>query len=127
MEERSVNKLLYKIELYLLKIIPLLMMLCYLLNTILSYYGMENPILSFIGGLSILPALFLYVSSYAFRFCPYHRIPIHYCVLCDIITCYDTFVGIPVNDYTLLIINLIIFGVFAMLYLYLKFKVCKKH
>lgn len=126
MEERSVNKLLYKVELYLLKTLPLGIMLCYVANTTLAYVGMESSIFSFMGGLSILPALFLYVSSYAFRFCEYHRVPIHYCVISDIISFYDTYIGIPIDDYSLLIINLMIFGIAIILYLYLKFRVCKK-
>ena len=92
------------------------MMICSIGNTILGYLGMETAILSFTGGLSILTALFLYTSSYVFRFCPYHRIPIH-----------DMYIGIPTSDLMYLGIHLTIFGIAIILYLYLKFKVCKKH
>ena len=127
MEERSVNKGLYKLEIVLLKTLPVGMMICSVANTILGYLGMETAILSFMGGLSILTALFLYTSSYVFRFCPYHRIPIHYCVISDCIAYYDMYIGIPTSDLMYLGIHLTIFGIAIILYLYLKFKVCKKH
>lgn len=127
MEDKNLNKILYKIEIGLLKLLPVCIMLCYAVNTILEYLGMETAILSFTGGLSILTALFLYTSSYVFRFCPYHRIPIHYCVISDCIAYYDMYIGIPTSDLMYLGIHLTIFGIAIILYLYLKFKVCKKH
>lgn len=127
MEERSLNKVLYKVEIGLLKILPICIMICYVINTILEYLEVETAILSFMGGLSIFTALFLYTSSYVFRFCPYHRIPIHYCIINDCIAYYDMYVGIPINDLMYLGLHLTIFGIAIILYLYLKFKVCKKH
>lgn len=46
------NKLLYKIELCLVKVIPMIYALLSLLNTTLSYFGIDVVILSY--GLSIL-------------------------------------------------------------------------
>ena len=37
------NKDLYKIELYLLKVMPMLLAAIYLINTVLSYYDIANP------------------------------------------------------------------------------------
>lgn len=53
MEER-LNKLLYKIELYLIKIIPPMISLIFILNIVLSYFNIEAEILSMIGGMSAL-------------------------------------------------------------------------
>lgn len=119
------SKLLYKIELQLLKMIPILIALCYLLNTVLSYMEIDVPLLSLIGGMSLLPIIFLYVSSYVFRFCSYHRIPLHYVVISDIISYYDIYIGIPISYRTLFSIQCIIAGIAIILTLYLKFKVCK--
>lgn len=63
MEERSVNKRLYKLEIFLLKTSPVGMMLCSIGNTILGYLGMETAILSFMGGLSILTALAKHIKA----------------------------------------------------------------
>lgn len=46
------NKLLYKIELYLVKVIPMIYALLSLLNTTLSYFNIDAIILSYIGSVS---------------------------------------------------------------------------
>ena len=126
-EEKLINKFLYRLELYLIKIIPMLLALCYFTNTTLSYGGVDVPLLSLIGGISILPLLFLYLSSYVFKFCSYHRMPLHYIVISDCIAYYDIYIGIPISYRTLFSLHCIIAGIFLFLTLYLKFKVCKKH
>lgn len=68
------NKLLYKIELCLVKVIPMIYALLSLLNTTLSYFGIDVVILSYIGSVSFITLLLLYVTSYVFKFCEYHRI-----------------------------------------------------
>lgn len=120
------HKVLYKFELGLLKIIPMLLALCYLSNTILSYYGVDTSVFSFIGGVSIIPLIFLYLSSYVFRFCEYHRMFLHYLVINNILSWIDMEYGIPISDRNMFITYLIIAGIFLFLVLYLKFKVCKK-
>lgn len=48
-EERLKSKMLYKIELFLLKVIPLLMVVCSVCNSILSYFYIEVIIINAIG------------------------------------------------------------------------------
>lgn len=60
-EERLKSKILYKIELFLLKIIPMLMAVCSACNSILSYFDIEITIINYIGGVSLLPLIFLYM------------------------------------------------------------------
>lgn len=120
-----IEKQLYKLELLLIKILPLGIALCYLLNSILSYFNIDAPILSYIGGMSILPVIFILVSSFVFKFCIYHRLPIYYIIISDIINYYDLYISIPVDDRNLFIINMIIAGVFIFLILLFKFKICK--
>ena len=120
--EESLNKTLYKCTLYLLKIIPMLIALCDVLNTGLSFIGIEAPVLSYFGGVSFLTLVFLYLTSYAFGFCAYHRLFLHYSVLVNIISTIDLYVGIPVSTKTLLEIHCIILGVFLFLILKLRKK-----
>ena len=122
MVERNVNKALYKIELLLIKIIPFLIMLFYILNSILSYFNVDIIILSIISGLSILTWLFLFISSFVFKFCIYHRLPLYYILISDIINYYDNIVGIPISNRSLFVLNIIIAGVFILLIVYFKFK-----
>ena len=122
MVERNVNKALYKIELLLIKIIPFIIMFFYILNSILSYFNIDILLLSIVSGLSILTWLFLFISSFVFRFCIYHRLPLYYILITDIINYYDNIIGIPISNRNLFILNLIIAGVFILLIVYFKFK-----
>lgn len=125
------NKDLYKIELYLLKVMPMLLATIYLVNTVLSYYDIIIPVLSYIGGLSFIPLVFMYISSYVFRFCSYHRMFLHYIVINDLINLTDYYYTLPISDWELFILHMSIAGVslFVILYLYVKghSKNVKKH
>lgn len=120
--QQSVNKTLYTIELKLLKLLPYLTALIYLLNTILTYYGIDCIFFNLIAGHSILSIVFMLLSSFVFKFCIYHRIPLYYMCICSGINLYDWYVGIPIDNKELLILHLIISGLamFVILYLYLK-------
>lgn len=118
----GLSKTFYKIVLYLLKIITYLLSLVYLLNTTLSYFRIDAPILSLIGGLSILPAIYILLTSFAFKFCIYHRIPLYYIILSDCIAYYDIYYEIPVGTSALFSINLIIAGIALFLIIYFKLK-----
>lgn len=122
-EENSLkSKHLYKVELYLLKIMPILLAAIYLINTVLSYYDIVVPALTYIGGLSFIPLIFMYISSYVFKFCSYHRMFLHYIVVNDSINLIDYYYTIPVSDWELFIIQMSIAGIalFIILYLYVK-------
>lgn len=120
-------KILYKLELLLLKSLPLGIALCYLLNSILSYFNIDATILSYIGGMSILPIIFILLSSFVFKFCIYHRIPIYYIIVSDILNYYDLYIGIPLDNRNLFIMNMTIAGIFIVLIAFTKAKICKNH
>lgn len=121
-EEMLKSKRLYKIELYLLKVLPMIISLVYLINTILSYLGIDIPILSNIAGMSLIPLIFMYISSYVFRFCSYHRMFLHYILINNLINTYDLYIGINISNRGLFTILLIItcITLFLILYLYVK-------
>lgn len=109
MEERKViTKHLYKVELIILKFIPMLLALLYFLNTVLPYFNIDVRILNYLGGLSLIPLIFLYVSSYVFKFCFYHRIFLHYIVINYGITVYDEYIGIPLDNFKYVALNCIV-------------------
>jgi hypothetical protein len=121
-EEKLRSKRLYKIELLMLKLIPMILAFTALLNSILSYFGIDLYILSYIGGISIFTMVFLYLSSYVFKFCEYHRMFLHYVVITWIINIIDYYIGIPVTDLEYLCLQMIVAGIslFIILYLYVK-------
>lgn len=118
----SLSKSLYKIELYLMKIMPMLYALLSLLNTVLSYLDIDCVILSYIGSVSFITLLFLYITSYVFKFCEYHRVFIHYTTITWILNIIDLYIGIPISDVAYLGVQLIVAGIclFTILYLYVK-------
>ena len=118
--EASLSRPLYKIGLYLLKVIPMIMASLHLLSTILFYFGIDLEILSYIGGVSFLTLGFLYLSSYMFKFCAYHRMFLDYTVVANLISIYDTYIGIPISDSALFMSNMLIAGIFLFIILYLK-------
>ena len=65
------NKLLYKVIVIVLKILLMLLAFITLLNSILSYFNIDLVILSYIGGVSLITILFIYITSYTFKFCEY--------------------------------------------------------
>ena len=118
----NLSKRLYKTELYLLKILSALLALFYLVNIILSYFNIDIPVLSYIAGVSFIPLIFMYISSYVFKFCKYHRMFLHYILINNILNIYDLYIGIPITNRGLFIINLIIAGIilFIIVFLYVK-------
>ena len=126
MVENLRSKLLYKIELRLLKIIPMILAFTALLNSILSYFNIDLYILSYIGGISIFTMVFLYLSSYVFKFCEYHRMFLHYVVVTWIINTIDYYIGIPINDLEYLYLQMIIAGISLFIILLLYYKTNKK-
>lgn len=116
------NKVLYKIQLYMLKVIPMVMAFCYLLNSVFSYFDIELWFLSYLSSCSICMIVYLYISSYVFRFCEYHRMFLHYIVVNTAINTYDLYIGVPLDDFELLVLYMSITGItlFIILYLYVK-------
>lgn len=121
-EASYLNKTLYKIQLYLLKVIPMVMAFICILNSVLSYFDIDLPILSYIVGNSFLTIVYFYITSYVFKFCFYHRVFMHYTTITWIINIVDLYIGIPIGDLPYLLLQLIIAGIslFIILYLYVK-------
>ena len=128
--QKSLNKALYKIELYVIKIIPYLLAIFYLLNTTLSYFYIDVPLLSYIAGVSLLPLLFFYITSFVFKFCIYHRLPIYYIFINWIITILDYYLDFTKYYETTILISMITASITIILIIYFKFyrygRVCKK-
>ncbi len=115
---KSIDRRYYKITLGLLKVVPMLLALCDALNTLTCLLGLDTTIFSYIGGVSFLTLAFLYLVSYVFGFCIYHRMFLHYILVNNIISTLEFTVGLPVNFLGLCCIFSINFCVFAFLILY---------
>ena len=123
MEEKLRNKNLYKLELLFLKVLPIILAVFYFIGTVLSVNeDLEISFISYISSVSLIPLLFMYLSSYVFQFCEYHRMFLHYIAFNMVINAIDWYIGIPIDDKLFIQIYLIITGIclFVILYLYLK-------
>lgn len=112
------SKTLYKLFLGFLKIIPMTMAGLFLLNTVLSYFGIDYSIISYLAGVGLIPWLFIMLASYTLRFCEYHRMFLWYIIVNNIVCWIDDNYGLPVSDRGYLVLHFIVAGLFLFLVLY---------
>jgi Ca2+/Na+ antiporter len=81
-------------------------------------------IIPHILGTVIAPLILVYLTSYVFRFCAFHRIFIHYYAFIEILNVTDYYVRIPISDkaITLLHDGVTIAFIICAIYLYFKHK-----
>ena len=110
-----------------LKILPMLLAVCTIINTGFDFFGIKSELMSFLAGVSLFPLLFLYISSFVFQFCIYHRMFLHYVVANNILTYIDYYVGLPVSNGALFMLHIVLIGIFLflILYFYKKAQCCK--
>lgn len=125
-KEENLRKNNYKLLLVILKIIPMVTALCYLANTVCSYFYIDAPIFSMLGGMSLFPWLFILLAAFVFKFCIYHRMFLYYVLVSDLVSIYDFYIGIPVSDIDTSLIQFSIAGIFLFLILYFYVKYHKK-
>lgn len=115
--KEKVSKDKFKRFVTLTKIIPILIAIIHLLNSILSFIGSNDIPLNYIGGISLLPILYLYAASYVLNLCNYYRMFLHYSILIDIINVYDYYIGIPLNnkDYVILFVCITIISMLIII------------
>lgn len=120
-----INKLIYKITFLLVKFIPIIISCIYFSNTALSFVGIDLYFLSLLSSTSLLMVLFLYLTSYLFKFCNYHRLPIHYILINDIIQFVDYKCNILSNWNAFLLYILISFIFLIFYIIFRKHEHCK--
>lgn len=105
----------------------MLLAFCAASNTLCEFFRINGSAFSLLGGISLLPLLFLYLAAYVFEFCVYHRMFLHYVLVNNILVWFDYLVGIPVSDKMLFGVHflVIIVFLFLVLYFYRKETCCK--
>lgn len=127
-EENYLKRSNYKLFLFISKYLPYVLSLLYMTNTIFSIFFIDLPILSIIGGMSILPIIYILCTSFLFKYCIYHRLPIYYICLNDCINWLVFKEIIPMSDIMYIICSLLLIFVTIIIttILYLKEKKRKK-
>lgn len=117
-----VEKFNYKIFLIIVKYTPLLIGFMYfttLITECLGFYPIVIPTLFYISPLSML---FILSASFALNFCIWHRLPIYYSLVLQIINTIDYYSPIVFTNSIMLYIYLIITIIFILLGMYFKNK-----
>ena len=113
MSKENINKNLYKLTIITLKFLPIVMASAFMISNLIHITAIQ--IIAHIIGINIAQFLFIYLTSYTFKFCNYHRIFIHYLVLIETINAIDWYVGIPISDKAIQIVHIVIALVFIII------------
>lgn len=115
-----------KIFLIMLKTIPILLASISFINTTLNILGVKIMFLTSMSFISVLPLIFLYMASYVFQFCAYHRMFLHYLSFILLLNTIDLYWIIPISRMNCVIIFMIITFIFLIITLY-KYLKSKRH
>lgn len=108
-----------------LKVLPMLIAGLFFTNTLLSTFGIDYRIFSYLASVGILPWVFIMAASYMFRFCEYHRMFLWYVLANNIVCWADAEFGLPISNWNLLILHFILAGITLFLVLFFWIK-CKR-
>jgi hypothetical protein len=97
-ENNLKSKELYKLTLSTLKLLPMIMCFSYLIMFVLANTIEDLVIIPHILGTVIAPLAFLYLTSYVFKFCAFHRMFIHYYAFIELLNVTDYYIRIPISD-----------------------------
>ena len=77
-ENNFKSKALYKLTIAILKVLPMIMVAAYLLMLIGFYFDSKYIVIPHLLGTVGAPLAFIYITSYVFRFCAFHRVSTEY-------------------------------------------------
>lgn len=78
--------ILHKLTRISIKVLPWILAIIYLIGLIFSSLGIDLVILSYVGFTSLLPALFILLCSFTFEACIWHRLPLYFILINNILT-----------------------------------------
>ena len=120
MAEKSISFTLYKIFLIGLKYLPFLFGVLSLTFAVLGCFGVVSGFFTAAAHMGFIPALFWILASFVFKCCIWHRLPIYYCWINNIISWIDFRYTIPVNNLIMLLIYSGVALVFILMGMYFK-------
>ena len=97
-ENNFKSKALYKLTIAILKVLPMIMVAAYLLMLIGFYFDSKYIVIPHLLGTVGAPLAFIYITSYVFRFCAFHRVFIHYYAFISILNVSDHYLHPYFND-----------------------------
>jgi hypothetical protein len=118
MSKPNVNKYLYKVFLICTKYTPITLSICFLVNLICNYCGTSCPILSYLGGVSVIFLGLLYLIAKVFQFCYLYRIPLHYITVGNALGLTNKLFEYPVSALIMCRIHFIVAGISLIIYIW---------
>ena len=122
MQDKNLRKTETKLLILLVKWFPLIIAVFQFINLITQFFTEKIIILDYIACTSVLSLIFLYLCSYVFKFCFYHRISLHYLVITQLMCVIDKYIGIPITTEQLFWVHINLFCSLLVILLYFKFK-----
>lgn len=115
-----------KFELKLCKVVvkyaPFVIAAGYLLMAIFACFGIALHIVSIFCSMSIIPFIVLISISKLLKFCSWHRLPLWYSLLIDILNATYFYFNIPISGKVAVAIYMLITIIFILIGMYLKEK-----
>ena len=124
--EKQSRNLSHKSFLIILKYIPYLMAVGYAVSTLGDFFEYDLIGLGYICNVSIFSWLFMILTSFIFKYCYIHRLPLYYIVVNDLLNITDYYIGIPIDVKSFLVLHLLVIFTFMSLYIYSYVKNIKK-
>ncbi len=123
----ELSKIQLKIVKILTKYSPILIGILYFIASILSCFGIESVLIGLVGTLSFIPFLCLIGFSILFKYCIWHRLPLYYSEIINVISAVDYYFIIPVSNGIMLMFYVLLAGLFVILAAYYKNKWNERH
>lgn len=119
--EEKLSKKLVKNFVLATKVLPMIIAAIYFLNSTISFFHGNDIPLNYLGGMSLLPILYLYLASYVFKLCKYYRMYLHYTVVINAVNIYDYYIGISISNLNMYLLCVLITTITMFVIIYLKF------
>lgn len=119
------NKNLYKFTVSLLKLLPMVMVVSYFLMLLLFFTADRYIVIPHVLGTVIAPLVFIYLISYVFRYCAFHRMFIHYYAFIQLLNVIGHYNWLPTDGETTTLIHdgvTIVFIISATIMYVIKFR-----
>ena len=106
----------------IMKYLPVTIALVYFIVSILHCIGISLIIIPNLFYMSPITALFIICASFAFKFCIWHRLPIYYALILQLIAVIDYYSKVNISNSIMLFIYFMLTITFILLGMYFKNK-----
>lgn len=99
------TKELYKVDLFLLKLLPMIMAFSYIVAQYAALFNIGSgpifvlQVVTHYLGLLLAPMMFMLISSKVFQFCNYHRMFIYYILVIQLMNITNWYAKIPISNF----------------------------